>query len=60
MRPMRVLSGLIGSIKLLFFTLLSVSTVAACKPLGRSGDLSRRHAGRDGTVTHRPFFHVCS
>ncbi|KAF0777034.1 hypothetical protein L243_39110, partial [Salmonella enterica subsp. enterica serovar Worthington str. BCH-3008] len=25
-----------GRLKLLFFTLLSVSTVAACKPLGRS------------------------
>lgn len=45
-----------GRLKLLFFTLLSVSTVAALQTVGAfPGDLSRRHAGRDGTVTHRPF-----
>ncbi|SUI13878.1 iron transport inner membrane protein [Salmonella enterica subsp. enterica serovar Enteritidis] len=45
-----------GRLKLLFFTLLSVSTVAALQTVGGvPGDLSRRHAGRDGLVTHRPF-----
>ncbi len=44
-----------GRLKLLFSLYCPSLPWRPCKPLGRSGDLSRRHAGRDGSVTHRPF-----
>ncbi len=49
-----------GRLKLLFFTLLSVSTVAALQTVGAFGDLSRRHARARRPGYSPTVFHVCS